>query len=38
MYDFDKRTLELQNSLKSSAPKESPKKILLRGMMRKYPN
>ena len=26
MYDFDKRTLELQNSLKSSAPKESPKK------------
>lgn len=26
MYDFDKRTLELQNSLKSSTPKESPKK------------
>lgn len=26
MYDFDKRTLELQNSLKSSAPKEFPKK------------
>jgi hypothetical protein len=26
MYDFDKRTLELQNSLKSSTPKDSPKK------------
>ena len=26
MYDFDKRTLELQNSLKSSAPKEAPQK------------
>lgn len=26
MYDFDKRTLELQNSLKSSTPKESPKR------------
>lgn len=38
MYDFDKRTLELQNSLKSSAPKEAPQKILLRGMMRKLPN
>ena len=25
MYDFDKRTLELQNSLKGSAPKETPK-------------
>lgn len=26
MYDFDKRTLELQNSLKSSTPKEAPQK------------
>lgn len=25
MYDFDKRTLELQNSLKGSTPKETPK-------------